>query len=119
MKSPDRIALIIGKLKDGMKSKADGLKDKYSGSPAESDKEPGPEGSKADDSEDKMEFESCADEILSAIESKDASALAEALHAFFELCESEPHDEGGAGAGATHVNIYPGKNKAGSSAQEE
>lgn len=89
---PGIAAIIIGKMKDGMKDKMSGLKDKYSG--AEGPVEPGPEGSPEDTAEDKQEYEVAAEEILAAIEEKSASALAEALHAFFQLCEAEPHEEG-------------------------
>jgi hypothetical protein len=36
-----------------------------------------------------------SDEIISAIESKDSRALAEALKAFYEICEEEEHKEMG------------------------
>ena len=39
-------------------------------------------------------MESVAQDILNALESKDAKALAEALRAAFELMDSEPHEEG-------------------------
>ena len=42
---------------------------------------------------DVMEY--VASDILSAIESKDTKALAEALKACFDLYESQPHQEAG------------------------
>lgn len=37
---------------------------------------------------------SAAEDLISAIHSKDVSAVAEALKAAFALLDSEPHDEG-------------------------
>ena len=37
---------------------------------------------------------SAAEDLLSAINSKDIKAIASALRAAFELCDSEPHEEG-------------------------
>lgn len=39
-------------------------------------------------------LESAAQDLLDAIEKKDTKALAIALRAAFELCDSEPHEEG-------------------------
>jgi len=36
----------------------------------------------------------CAEDLIKAIHAKDTSATASALRAAFELCDSEPHDEG-------------------------
>ena len=35
-----------------------------------------------------------AEDILSAVESKDSTALVSALHNFFEMCDEMPHEEG-------------------------
>lgn len=40
------------------------------------------------------ELEGVAQELISAVHSKDAKALAAALQAAFEICESYPHEEG-------------------------
>lgn len=45
-----------------------------------------------DDEFDSMEV--AAQDVLHAVESKNAKALASALRAAFELCDSEPHNEG-------------------------
>lgn len=39
-------------------------------------------------------LEACANDILQAIESKDAKRLASAIKSAFELCDSYPHEEG-------------------------
>lgn len=49
---------------------------------------------KPDEPEDYDYLESAAEDILSAIASKDAKALAVAIKAAFEICDSEPHEEG-------------------------
>jgi hypothetical protein len=49
------------------------------------------------DSDDGAEYDglhAAAEDLLAAIESKDAKALALAIRAAFEICDSEPHDEG-------------------------
>lgn len=44
--------------------------------------------------EDHYDFmEACAEDIIHAVHAKDPKALAEALHAAFELAESMPHEE--------------------------
>lgn len=35
-----------------------------------------------------------AEDILNAVESKDSSGLVSALHSFYELCQSQPEEEG-------------------------
>ena len=52
----------------------------------------GPEGG-PEDGEDSG-LVAAAHDVLSAIEGKDANALAESLEDFFSLCEKEPHEEG-------------------------
>lgn len=37
---------------------------------------------------------SAAEDLIKAIESKDIKSVAEALRAAFDLCDSEPHEEG-------------------------
>lgn len=49
---------------------------------------------KPDDSGEVDSMHVAAEEMLSAIENKDAGALASALRAAFELADSEPHSEG-------------------------
>jgi hypothetical protein len=44
------------------------------------------------DSEDQG-LKACAEDLISAVESKDSSRVAAALRAAFQICESEPHDE--------------------------
>lgn len=48
----------------------------------------------ADDGSDYDSMESCAEDVLNAIQSKNKKLLAQALRAAFELCDSEPHEEG-------------------------
>lgn len=42
---------------------------------------------------DEMGLDSAAEEILSAVEAKDASALKEAMKSFMEMCSSESEAE--------------------------
>lgn len=44
--------------------------------------------------ESKEGLKACAEEILKAVHSADASALEEALESFFYLCDAMPHEEG-------------------------
>lgn len=44
--------------------------------------------------EEMAPLEACADDIIRAINSKDSKMLAEAIKAAFEICDSEPHEEG-------------------------
>lgn len=39
-------------------------------------------------------IEACAQDLISAVHAKDASAAASAIRAAFEMLESEPHEEG-------------------------
>lgn len=39
-------------------------------------------------------IESCASDLIKAIEAKDVKAVAAALQAAFEICDSQPHVEG-------------------------
>lgn len=39
-------------------------------------------------------LESAAEDLISAIHRKDIKAATEAIRAAFELCDSEPHEEG-------------------------
>lgn len=63
-------ALIIASLKDGKESKA-------------------PVNEMGDVSDSSMAKESAADELLKAIESKDAKSIVEAFESMMELCNSE------------------------------
>lgn len=47
-----------------------------------------------DEGEEYDVLESAAEDLCKAIHSKDYKAVAEALRAAFELCDSEPHQEG-------------------------
>ncbi len=47
-----------------------------------------------DEEQDLDSMEVAAEDVLSAIAAKDAKALAVAMRAAFELCDSEPHEEG-------------------------
>lgn len=48
-----------------------------------------------DTMDDNLEgLHAAAEDILSAIGSKDSFALVSALHSFFELCDEAPHEEG-------------------------
>ena len=49
---------------------------------------------KPDDGSDYDSMESAAEDLISAVHSKDAKAVAAALRAAFELADSEPHVEG-------------------------
>ncbi len=49
---------------------------------------------KSDDGEDYGMLESVVEELISAIHSKDVKAACSALRTAFELCDSEPHEEG-------------------------
>lgn len=51
-------------------------------------------GSVEEKPEQNHALEACAEDILRAIGSKDAKALASALHAAFEIADSMPHKEG-------------------------
>lgn len=47
-----------------------------------------------DEESDYDMLESAAEDLISAIHSKDVKAVCQALRAAFEMCESEPHSEG-------------------------
>ncbi len=47
-----------------------------------------------DDSGDYDMLESAAEDLISAVHSKDVKAVASALKAAFEMCDSQPHEEG-------------------------
>lgn len=47
-----------------------------------------------DSGSDSYGLESCADELIKAVHSKDIKATAQALKDAFYLLDSEPHDEG-------------------------
>ncbi len=47
------------------------------------------------DGDDAAALESCAEDMIRAINAKDSKALASAIRSAFECLESEPHDEGG------------------------
>lgn len=59
-------------------------------------RKPDPEGEGHHDKEDNDNegLHACARDIISCIESKDEAGLAAALKSAFELCDSEPHEEG-------------------------
>lgn len=38
--------------------------------------------------------EACAEDLIEAVHKKDVKAVAQALRAAFEICDSEPHQEG-------------------------
>lgn len=38
-------------------------------------------------------LESAAEDLISAVHSKDVKSVAQALRAAFEMCESQPHEE--------------------------
>jgi hypothetical protein len=68
------------------------LKHKQDGSsstPPDSVKRPPDEGAEEFDS-----LESAAEDLIAAIHSKNVKAVTAALRAAFELCDSEPHNEG-------------------------
>lgn len=48
----------------------------------------------SDEGSDLDLLETCSQDLISAIHSKDAKGVKEALKAFFEICDSEPHEEG-------------------------
>lgn len=54
---------------------------------------------KSDEGEEYDVLESAAEDLCHAIEAKDYKAAAAALRAAFELCDSEPHEEG------PHTNV--------------
>lgn len=47
-----------------------------------------------EEQEEMDQFVAVASEIREAFEQRDDHALAEALKSFFQMCESEPHEEG-------------------------
>lgn len=49
---------------------------------------------KPDDGEDFDMLESVVEELISAIHSKDIKSACSALRTAFQLCDSEPHEEG-------------------------
>lgn len=48
---------------------------------------------KPEESNDFDELEECAKDLISAMEQKNAKAIADAFHAMFQVCEERPHDE--------------------------
>lgn len=57
----------------------------------------GPVESVRRESDDGSEYdmlESAAEDLISAVHSKNVKGVCEALRAAFEMCESEPHEEG-------------------------
>ena len=67
------IAIILGKMKP-----------KHGGHDAEERAEMHPDES----------LHACAEDLLGAIEAKDAAGVADALKAFFHICDAMPHEEG-------------------------
>ena len=56
-----------------------------------------PDGSKQEmyeGGEENSGLEACAEDLMRALNSKDAKAVAEALKAAFEICDAAPHVEG-------------------------
>lgn len=53
-----------------------------------------PESVKRDHDEDYDMLESAAEDLMSAVHSKDIKGIASALRAAFEICDSQPHEEG-------------------------
>lgn len=49
---------------------------------------------KSDEDSDYDMLESAAEDLISAIHSQNIKAAASALKAAFEICDSEPHEEG-------------------------
>lgn len=49
---------------------------------------------KREHDEDYDMLESAAEDLISAVHSKDVKAVASALKAAFEMCDSQPHEEG-------------------------
>jgi len=47
-----------------------------------------------DDDDNYNPLHAAAEDLISAVHSKSVKAVAEALKAAFEICESEPHEEG-------------------------
>lgn len=47
-----------------------------------------------EDAEEYDSLHSAAEDLIKSIHSKDIKSVAEALRAAFELCDSEPHEEG-------------------------
>lgn len=68
------------------------LKHKQEGSMSESEDEPIKRKSDEEESEYDM-LESAAEDLISAIHSKDVKAVCSALRAAHELCDLEPHEE--------------------------
>jgi len=48
----------------------------------------------SDEPEEYDYLESCGHDLLSAVEAKDPKGIAVALRAAFEICDSQPHEEG-------------------------
>lgn len=72
---------------DDKKNRATVIMAKLSGSKEQPEKR---ESNEMGDEVDKsIPLDSAAEEILAAVESKDASALREALKSFYEMCDSE------------------------------
>ena len=70
------------------------LKNKHEGSISET-----PDHIKREHDEDSQEaeydmLESAAEDLISAVHSKDVKAVCSALRAAFEMMESQPHEEG-------------------------
>lgn len=49
-------------------------------------------------------LESCAQDLIKAVHSKDIKAVASALKAAFDICDSQPHEEG------EHTNDFDSQN---------
>lgn len=47
-----------------------------------------------DEDSDYDMLESAAEDLISAVHSKDVKAVCAALRAAFEICDSQPHEEG-------------------------
>lgn len=89
-KKESTVALVLSKLMASKGKPMSSTKDEPKA--IEVDSEPKDEGDEGDDSDKEAEYEAAAEEVLAALESKDARALAESLRAFCCLCDSE-HDE--------------------------
>ncbi len=53
-----------------------------------------PDNKSQENQEDNAGMEAVAHDLISAIHSRDAKAVSEALKAAFEIADSEPHEEG-------------------------
>lgn len=72
------------------------MKDKKSGIAAmivSKMKPSAPEGEMSEGQEEESDYDMAAKDVMSAVESKDASMLGKALKSFYQMCSMEPSED--------------------------